>query len=311
MKRISALLLVVLLAGHPCANAQGFLKKLGKALDKVAAAGSQSSSSTQQAAPAMGGIPNVDIQMTSCVRWGNEVRVGFRMTSSRAADTNITFEGTDWQTMDSWGHCRANSQGGNALPCYVSEFANKGSMDQVVRTTMPSGVPINGMCRILNVPESDTIIARLDIGGVYSAGENVNKGFVYSCRQPIPITVVPNTNQKNVKCPIPIISVNFMGIRRVGKNVVVTYTLTSTQQDLTLIDVNAGNVYADDGNTYDFNIAYVGQEKYSHTVQFPKDVPIKGTMTISDVPQTVKQFALLRMQLAEGRYIEVRNEPIK
>lgn len=310
MNRITAILLTLLLAGHPCADAQGFLKKLGKALDKVASAGSSSSSSAQQA-PKMGGIPNIDIQMTSCVRWGGEVVVGFRMTSSRPADTSITFEGTDWQSMDSWGHCRANSQGGNALPCFVSEFANNRSMDQVVRSTMPSGVPINGVCRILNVPERDTIIARLDIGGVYSAGENVNRGFVYSCRQPIPITVVPNTNQDNVKCPIPVISVNFMGIKRVGKDAVVTYTLTSTQQDIELLDVKAGNVYADDGNTYDFNIAYVGQEKYSSTVPLPKDVPIKGTMTILNVPQTVKQFALLRMQLAEGQCIEVRNEPVK
>lgn len=306
LRRVATAVLAIVLAGNTCAYGQSFLKKLGKALDKVAAATAPANSSNVATAGSKSVIiPNVDFTLKSCVRWGTDVRVVFQMTNNNSSDLVL------WFGYDGSEKCVASLQGGRTLNCYVAQFGTDRAMDGMMGSVpFPAGVPVNGTFIVEGVPETDTQLASFIMGGKWNLKDEYgSKEFVYSCRQAIPITTVKNTNKDNVKCPLPNINVNFLGIKRAGANAVATYTLTA-QQEMQLGEVNKGLAYDTEGNSYDFNITYAGKPA-SYSLGLPGGVPVKGVMTIYKVPQSIKQFSLLRMQLADGKMIEVRNEPVQ
>lgn len=311
LRRVATAVLAIVLAGNTCAYGQSFLKKLGKALDKVAAAtapaNSSSSSNAATAGSKFGTIPNVSLTLKSCVRWGTDVRVVFQMTNNNSSDLQFVINRTG--DPGPFGECVAVAEGGKMFECDPERFGTEECYHGSALVSLPAGVPVNGVLLVSGVPESVTSFQRLEIGGFWRKSDIKNEGYVYSCRQAIPITTVKNTNKDNVKCPLPNINVNFLGIKRAGANAVATYTLTA-QQEMQLGEVNKGLAYDTEGNSYDFNITYAGKPA-SYSLGLPGGVPVKGVMTIYKVPQSIKQFSLLRMQLADGKMIEVRNEPVQ
>lgn len=172
---------MVFLMTPNCVDAQGFLNKIGKALDKVgkvidtlpsesssknsssSSNNNSSSTSSRTYTTKQGGMTisvvhrNLKIEIKRCEAAGNTVVVDFMIENAGGNDADLRVWGGNRSTAyDDEG----NVYKGGALQI---KYGNSGLANWDVNGVLPSGIPLKGRIQIEGVPESITTFSRIDI----------------------------------------------------------------------------------------------------------------------------------------------------
>ncbi len=259
-------------------------------------------------------VPGVDIEIGKCVRFCDGALVEFRFINKSSNNYDFTFP-LDTAPKDERGVAidnagiRHNTRILNLLYDYPVAFS------------IPANSEVRGDVFISNVPSSTKSISLLDIS--FQCPElGMRDGVSYhDCSyhfKDIAIETPDNTDSEQVVCQLPDFFVSPLSCLRVGNNVEMTFMLTNKGR----LDNNSGqmgynhfdkhfNIVAG-GLNYNAKLRYAGDYD-SISFDFPKDVPVKMSIVISDVPQSVSSFRLIRFSskyMSRPFNIEFRNMPV-
>lgn len=315
MKRIFFISVAVLLlaAVSADASAQGFLKKVGKVLDKAETVLNNGTATTPAGRKEdnLVAIPGVTLQITGVCHDGLGAVVDFTMTNASQNIYDLTFNGTNG--LDGWSKSLAVGGDGVARSCYVRSIGDKESMDMVTRYSLLPGTTVAGSFKINQLSREVTELKSISIAGIWLINNDVyNHNFRFNV-DGLKVTTPDNTNADNVYCTLPCLKVALDKVER--KNSAVYYYLTLQNTGKMAIDLTPGMGYVKDiagKDDYKFSMAIDGEELSGYSpVTFEPGRVKKGVFCVMGVATSVKAMDdVLWMLLRPEYFISIRNQPI-
>lgn len=308
MKKKFIIIMTALCFFMPFSGNADFFKKIGEAIDKVDktindvnnAMGNNSSNSTTtqgRSGSKYVAVPGLTMQLNSVERWGDGVRVVFSITNTTANDMQIYLD--DVRSIHK-RNIHRDEYGNEAYGQFNS--GNQGF-------TIPSGVTVKRVYMLYNMNATAQKLATMDITGRAIFYDGKSQEFTYSASD-VPITTTQNSNNPNVSCSLPTVYVDYKGLKRDGKNVILNFSLTNTST------TPINNVYKEfdyvvydaDGNEYQGKIYRGNATVTSWFKTLEPDLPLTFHFHILNVPLNVNGFRLIRLFFHDGAYkIEFKN----
>lgn len=318
MKKKFVIAMTALCLAMPFTGNADIFKKIGKALDKVDKAmgevnkavgnNSTSTTSTTRSGSTYSTIPGIDIQLTSCQRWGNGALIKFKLTNNSGYDKSLKFnfagdpcdsEKPEPIITDNLGNSYAGGPTGLGNDGYISVLG-------YLYSEVPNGITVNGVFEVASLNPQSESFNRISIGGVDCS--NSRAPFEYNFAN-IPISQVENTNSNNVTCTLPTAYIAYKGLTRVGNNVVLSFTFTNnSQNEINGYDFSSSlNIsdFSSDGDSY--KAKFSNSDTSNTLINFPSEIPVKCTLTLLNVPQNVTSFSLIRLEFLKNYKIEFKN----
>lgn len=313
-----------LLTATPAAASGDFWKQAGKVLDALSGDSSKSKSqssssskssssrsSSQNKSQTYGPLDGVQMSILSCERWGNGVRVQYKVTNSSSYDRDLrfTYKGDPCDSTQPdpiMEDNLNNSYEGGPYSLGSDVYQN---VLGYLSSKVPAGVTVKGTYVVKSVAPSATSFKKLTIGGneLLSGGRTP---FEYTWTN-LPITERSNSDNSSVSCSLPTFYISYKGAVRDGKNVKITFTIRNDSgKDVKawqMLNSTSKVAYSEDGDSFDVKWQ-VGSKANGESSDLPADVPVKCTVTVMNVPATVTAFSLIRIGLFENEYnIEFKN----
>lgn len=107
---------------------------------------------------------------------------------------------------------------------------------------------------------------------------------------------------------------NLLSCKNVNKTVTMTFSLTNTSDDDYTVDrISEVSIYDSDGNQYNISTMTLGTSSWlNNSIKLPSGITVKGSLTVSGVPISAKEFALFRFSFKSGDTykVTIRNQAI-
>lgn len=256
-------------------SAQKWLKSLGKIADQILSTG----------------IPNVNLNVTKCEYWGDDVALRFTVTNVSSKDLELWFS-------DELAGGKTSAYDNNNNKYEVDIYlGNKGNI-----IVLPTNIPVKGCAMIRKVPRGTQSLRQVVLTGK-SGGET----FDYKIGSQT-ITYAKNTNKSNIFCSLPILTYNMNKCYRNGNNIIIEGTaINNDNKQINLYSSDGSVVYDVEGNRYDLFCEYASETYQGAFLE--NGIPMRVSFTIKDVPASISQFSLAKYSFrCDGNYyIEIRN----
>lgn len=290
MKTLVRIMLVMGLVFMACpteANAQKWLQKLSKGLEKLgggtATTRTNATTSSSTSGTSTAKYSAITPKISDCWRQGNYVWIAVTLTNNTANDKTVEIY-NEWEDHTT----KVFDEAGKAYNYGIivnNAFKNLG-VTSFISVDCPAGVPVKVYVVASGVPATTKSISRLRFT-IEGAANNVSN---------IPITEPkPNTNGDNLTCSYPYINLKYLSCERGDEGVVLNFTMTSTLENGNTIswDTDKLKIYDGDGNTYGWTFNMSGLN--SGNTGLPSEIPVAGKLTIKNVPASLKEFHTIKM----------------
>lgn len=289
MKKVIFVLATGCLMMAPMAANAQFFKKLLKTAGEVL---TESATNVPAAQSQFGGVKNISVEWTECVRWGDNVNVKFALCNTGNSDITMTFYNT-WPSGEK--HSFAIAENGDRYGIDIIYLG--GAVDDSRAVTVPAGIKVQCIARVNKAGGNVSKFKYVSVGGWNPGQSSPNWSYISPNME---VKEVSNTNRDNLKCTLPSVTVNENAITREGQTVKVDFCLIqATDRDVrySLSDIK---VFDKNGTPY------LAELQPSTTVNTISEVPANLTLIIKNVP-VATVFSIIRMKIADQYLIEWRN----
>lgn len=323
-KFIIVLLALLTCGGVQDVSAQKWLKALGSIADAVlgddsssnsssSSSSSRSSSKSRKSSSASSSaMKKINVTLTDAVRYGTQcVRVGFLMENTSTDNLNVILKAT----RATWG---GNEYYPNATLVGNCGFDYLMSTDYEMHITyashrIPAGAKVKGYFYFCGATEDVTYIDKIafkayfqsssDNGYSFDRDNAVGEEIETKMLPGIAIKDYTPSNINDCYCTNPDVRLTVNSLQRSGTTVTLSYTITNTGKIL--------NCFFDDWSAYDENgtaynaptapvrgldITMNSKLLWSSSIlKFAPGASATFKLKITDVPQSVKSFSLIRI----------------
>ena len=313
-KNVVAITMVLALVSVQDVAAQSFWKTLGKVAEKVlttdtsnsstnSSSSSLSSSSSNNSLGNKTGIGasftvyGVDLKVTGCEHWGDDVVVRLLLTNNTSSDVKFGI-GSTGPHMESYRVAYSPDGKNHEIEGYIN-----GENADFVKS-LPVGIPVKGYVLVKDYDKKYTSIQSLKFTCNDEHGQgssDINKSLRLEVRN-LPVTFAQNTNLSNIYCSLPTLYVQYNNCTRVGNTVTVNVAFKNLSSSAKGLNIEYGKhiAYDAEGNSYTPKVKLAAQ-----TLQ--PEIPVKATFTIQNVPANVTGFSYIKIPFEDKYYIEMRN----
>lgn len=273
MKKIIMFLFTALMLGSTQqAQAQKWLKQLGKAID--------SADQALKKYPATSGMSvyhnGIDAKFISCVRASEQVWIDFELKSYASTDKELPI--------------KADVIGQKGEKFRASYLLGGQNVNQPwPKIFIPARMTFSYRIVLRNVPVDCTVLQKAVLG----FGDDE---FDFGA---IAISEPNNTNASNVYCGLPTIQFDLRSVERDGKNLKFNFTMTSKDGTIPINFQHSGNIMYDTaGNIYSAMMFNFSEQKDYIELQY--DIPVAGSIIVRDVPENIPGFKMLQCYFFSG-----------
>lgn len=267
--------------------------------------------SSQSTTEKLGVMPGLDIALLSAERWGDDVRIIYRVTNNTGQERNLVFHVAcshmgpatyDPIILDDNNN---KYKGGPTSLGHNTFYFDRGEL----YATIPEGITIKGIYTVSEVPRNVNNFKVLTFGlQDKTSGRPVHYQYNW---QNVGVSERRNTNGDNILCTLPTLDIKYQGLKRVGNDLSLDFILTNnTGDDLSpwgnFINNGSTTSYSYDGDTYDVEWLVGGKSIYGYGIMIPNGVAAKCSLLIKNVPVNVTGFSLVRCKFGSYR-LEFKN----
>lgn len=267
MKKLLSILLLVVL-GCETMHAQ-ILKDLLKVGEQIL-----------KSTPAPSGLSDyhngINAEFKSCTRASEQVWIDFTLKNNSSSDKQLNVDANI-----------TDQNGGKCSP----DFILGGQMVSTPwpKITIPAGLTVKYRVILRKIKEN---CKRLPKVVLKFGDDNFDFGAVA-------IAEPNNTNAPNVYCGLPTVQFNLNAVEREGKDIKFKFVMTSRENDVPINFFARGHTFYDtNGNTYNDISFTLANSDGAATLE--EGIPIAGCITVHNVPESVKSFAMLKCSFASG-----------
>lgn len=313
-KNVVAITMVLALVSVQDVAAQSFWKTLGKVAEKVLTTDTSNSSTNSSSSSLSGSSSNnslgnktgigasftvygVDLKVTGCEHWGDDVVVRLLLTNNTSSDVKFGI-GSTGPHMESYRVAYSPDGKNHEIEGYIN-----GENADFVKS-LPVGIPVKGYVLVKGYDKKYTSIQSLKFTCNDEHGQgssDINKSLRLEVRN-LPVTFAQNTNLSNIYCSLPTLYVQYNNCTRIGNTVTVNMAFKNLSSSAKGLDIEYGNhiAYDAEGNSYTPEVKLAAR-----TLQ--PEIPVKATFTIQNVPANVTGFSYIKIPFEDKYYIEMRN----
>ena len=312
------------------ASAQKWLKTLGSIADAVLgddnnsiSSSSSSSSSSRssskksknKAKSASSASKHINVTLTEAVRYGQGcVRVGFVMENTSqenhqviVKDTRITYGGNEY-------YPAAANIGQYGFEFLQSSFLDTPHLITYAFQRIPAGAKVKGYFYFTGVPDEITSFESLAFKAYFQS--STDGGYSFPIDNAVDATIetkmlpgmeisgYKTSDKENCVCTNPDIELSVKSLQRSGTTVTLTFTITNKSGKIQKYNFSEWSAYDENGTTYKTSGSpmrgldmSMGNEKLwsSNIMKFVPDASATYKLNITDVPQSIKSFSLIRI----------------
>lgn len=332
--KIIIMLIALFSVGGVDASAQKWLKVLGGIADAVLGDDSSSNSSTSSSSSSSSSrsskskkksstnaSQDISVTLTDAVRYGTEcVRVGFVMENTSKENhqviikaTSVTYGGKEYYPV-------TINSGVNDF-----EFAYKSELEHLITFAtqrIPAGAKVNGYFYFTGVPNNITSFEKISFKAYFQSSSDGGYSFPIDNAvgaeietKTLPGMAISDYKPSNIDgcyCENPDFDLVVNGLQRSGTTVTLSFTITNKSGRIIDMHFSDWVAYDENGTTFKtpsspmrgLDMKMWNKKLWGSDIfKFVPGASAPFDLMITDVPQSVKNFSLMRIPLIEqGRF---------
>lgn len=230
------------------------------------------------------GFPGIKVDLVSCQRYGQHVRIDFKMRNVSNSQSSFVVYGTS-QNIPEHKSAFIDDQG-NVHKGQVKVMNNDwSSVSQIV--SIPAGIAVNGSVMVEDVPKSAKSIALFDLRG---SNIGMEDDFYQVTGRNFPIAPFPQDGSNGLElCEIPSLKLDYKLCEWKNKKIHVRFTLTNVSESAFDCKLYNASVAAFDehGNRYNDASMSLNGGSLNSVELFEPGVPVVCDAYLERVPSTV------------------------